>query len=93
MCTCIDMDVCVRACMQAGTSALVFRRADGEPSVAFLAHGRALLGTRGTCRRHPISTGALLVNAAHRVGSVGPWPSFHLALFVTILPRKTRAVV
>ena len=53
-----------------------------------------------TVRRTSSSGGACAVvaftlfgAATLRVGSVGPSLSLHLALFVTILPRKTRAVV
>ena len=40
--------------METRTSTVVFRRVDGEPGVAFLAHGRALLGTEGAAHCHTV---------------------------------------
>ena len=39
---------------QTRTSTVVFRRVDGEPGVAFLAHGRAVLGTEGAAHCHTV---------------------------------------
>ena len=36
------------------TSTVVFRRVDGEPGFAFLAHGRAVLGAEGAAHCHTV---------------------------------------
>ena len=61
--------------------------------VAFYTLGVAVRRTSSAGGARAIVAFALFGAATLRVGSVGPSLSLHLALFVTILPRKTRAVV
>ena len=61
--------------------------------VTFYTFGVAVSRTSSAGGARAIVAFALFGAATLRVGSVGPSLSLHLALFVTILPRKTRAVV
>ena len=61
--------------------------------VTFDTLGHAVRRTSSAGGARAMVAFALFGAAALRVSSVGPSLSLHLALFVTILPRKTRAVV
>ena len=61
--------------------------------ITFYTLGHAVRRTSSAGGARAMVAFALFGAATLRVGSVGPSLSLHLALFVTILPRKTRAVV
>ena len=60
--------------------------------VTFDTFGVAVRRTSSAGGARAMVAFALFGAATLRVGSVGPWLSLYLALFVTILPRKAHSV-